>query len=91
MVCQLVTFPVVNTKFMYSYLFVHDEIKMIPKAERIRDKYWKGIVKEIRQAPHSASRKSKVCMLLDIIIFSTKICFSLFLLYLFGGSFHVNT
>jgi len=88
---ELVTLPVVNAEFMYSYLFVHDEIKRMPKEERTRDKYWKGMVKEIRQAPHSASTKSKVCMLLDIIIFSTKMCFSLFLLYLCGGSFHMNT
>jgi hypothetical protein len=63
---------------MYSYLFVHEEIKGIPRAERTLDQYWKGTVKGIRQAPYS-----KVWMFLDVNYLSTKMMwFSLLLLYL---------
>ena len=55
----LVILSIFNAKVRYSYLFVHDGIKNIPRAERTLDKYWKGIVKGIRWAPFSASRKRK--------------------------------
>jgi len=48
-----------NAEVLYSYLFVHDGIKNIPKAECTLDKYWKGIVKGIRKVPFSASKKQK--------------------------------
>jgi hypothetical protein len=64
----LVNLPVVNADFMmYSYLFVHEEIKSIPRAERTLDQYWKGTVKGIRRAPYS-----KVWMFLNVIIFQLK-------------------
>jgi hypothetical protein len=61
---QLVILPLFNAEVLFSYLFVHDGITNVPRAERILDKYWKGMVKCIRRAP--VSKKSKVVSLFCI-------------------------
>jgi hypothetical protein len=63
---EVVALYLFNIKVMYSYLFLHEGIKKIPRAERTMDSYWKGIIKGIRQVPSSSHKKSKVHSFVDL-------------------------